>query len=109
APAPVPAPARAASPEPGSVPVPAAGSGGGAGAPDIAEMLEETWRAALGMSSIDHGADFFDLGGDSLSAVGLIAEVRDRLGVELSIGMLFEFPTISALAAQLRGRTEGTR
>ncbi|MGW2040438.1 acyl carrier protein [Streptomyces virginiae] len=72
-------------------------------------MLEETWRAALGMSSIDHGADFFDLGGDSLSAVGLIAEVRDRLGVELSIGMLFEFPTISALAAQLRGRTEGTR
>ncbi|GLV93458.1 hypothetical protein Slala04_49120 [Streptomyces lavendulae subsp. lavendulae] len=109
APAPVPAPARAASPEPGSVPVPAAGSGGGAGAPDVAEMLEETWRAALGMSSIDHGADFFDLGGDSLSAVGLIAEVRDRLGVELSIGMLFEFPTISALAAQLRGRTEGTR
>ncbi|MFD0377738.1 SDR family NAD(P)-dependent oxidoreductase [Streptomyces sp. NPDC127112] len=107
-PAQVPVPAQA-TPEPAAVPVPAAGGGGGDGAPDIAELLEETWRAALGMSSIDHGADFFDLGGDSLSAVGLIAEVRDRLGVELSIGMLFEFPTISALAAQLRGRTEGTR
>lgn len=104
--APVPAPAvPAAAPEPAAVPA----TDSGDGAPDIAELLEETWRAALGMSAVDHGADFFDLGGDSLSAVGLIAEVRDRLGVELSIGMLFEFPTISALAAQLRDRTEGTR
>ncbi len=108
APSATPAPA-AAEPAAGPVPVPAAGSGGGAGTPDVAGLLEETWRAALGMGSIDHDADFFDLGGDSLSAVGLIAEVRDRLGVELSIGMLFEFPTISALAAQLRGRTEGSR
>ncbi|MEV7445849.1 type I polyketide synthase [Streptomyces sp. NPDC091204] len=118
APAPAPAPqlAPAAVPtqavpgaEPASAPAAGGGGGGGGGGQDIAAMLEETWRAALGMTSIDHGADFFDLGGDSLSAVGLIAEVRDRLGIELSIGMLFEFPTISALAAQLRRETEGAR
>ncbi|MFJ2752881.1 SDR family NAD(P)-dependent oxidoreductase [Streptomyces sp. NPDC087297] len=99
-----------AAPEPAAVPavpVPAAPRGGSDR--DLAGMLEETWRAALGMGSIDHGADFFDLGGDSLSAVGLIAEVRDRLGVELSIGMIFEFPTISALAAELARQAGGAR
>ncbi|MFI1650201.1 SDR family NAD(P)-dependent oxidoreductase [Streptomyces avidinii] len=111
APAAVTAPARTA-PEPAAppaVPVPAPAADSGGSDKDLAEMLEETWRAALGMGSIDHGADFFDLGGDSLSAVGLIAEVRDRLGVELSIGMIFEFPTIAALAAELRRQAEGAR
>ncbi|MGW3210364.1 phosphopantetheine-binding protein [Streptomyces sp. NPDC001135] len=64
--------------------------------------MEEVWQAALGVQAVGHGEDFFALGGDSLSAVGLIAEVRDRLGVELSIGVLFEFPTIEALAGELR-------
>ncbi|MFE9122869.1 SDR family NAD(P)-dependent oxidoreductase [Streptomyces sp. NPDC007172] len=108
APVPSPAPSAPAPAAGQTAPEPASAPAGGRGQ-DVAAMLEEIWRAALGMSSIDHGADFFALGGDSLSAVGLIAEVRDRLGIELSIGMLFEFPTISALAAQLRLQTEGAR
>ncbi|MFB7663202.1 SDR family NAD(P)-dependent oxidoreductase [Kitasatospora sp. NPDC056138] len=101
-----PAPAAVtAGPAPASAPAPAepaAAPAGGAADQDVTEVLHQVWRAALGVTSIGHDDDFFALGGDSLSAMGLIAEVRDRLGVELSIGMLFEFPTIRALAGQLR-------
>ncbi|GAA0731350.1 SDR family NAD(P)-dependent oxidoreductase [Dactylosporangium roseum] len=74
---------------------------------DLATVLEQAWQNALGRSVAGPQDDFFALGGDSLSAVGLIAELRDRLGIELSVGMLFEFPTIGSLSATLRGRMEG--
>ncbi|WP_103036223.1 amino acid adenylation domain-containing protein, partial [Mycobacterium avium] len=44
---------------------------------------------------------FFDLGGDSLSAMRLVAEVNSRLDVHLGVRALFEAPTIRRLAARL--------
>ncbi|WP_158726785.1 amino acid adenylation domain-containing protein [Tomitella fengzijianii] len=46
-------------------------------------------------------ADFFDTGGNSLLATQLVALLRERTGVELSIADVFDAPTVAALAAVL--------
>lgn len=48
--------------------------------------------------SMPRGKGFFDLGGDSLSALRLLVELQGRLRVTVSISTLFEHQTISKLA-----------
>lgn len=62
-------------------------------------VLAAIWRDVLGVEHVSRDDDFFDLGGDSLSAARLAAELRAALGVELTLARLFEAPTLSALAA----------
>ena len=45
--------------------------------------------------------DFFDLGGDSLKGAVVAAQVHAALRVELSLGTIADYPTISALAAYI--------
>lgn len=46
-------------------------------------------------------ADFFSLGGDSLSAVHLLLAIEQRWRCELGLGALFAQPTVAALAARI--------
>lgn len=50
---------------------------------------------------IDLDDDFFDSGGDSLSAVQLMADIREKTGVETGIGMIFDAPTPRQLFAAI--------
>ncbi|WP_201027345.1 type I polyketide synthase [Serratia rubidaea] len=59
------------------------------------------WRELFGMEAIQHDDDFFALGGTSLVAIQLISQVREKWGVELSIEVLFEDPTIRGITAQI--------
>jgi thioesterase domain-containing protein len=45
--------------------------------------------------------DFFDLGGDSLQSIILLAKIEDTLHQKLPLGVLYEAPTIARLAARL--------
>jgi phthiocerol/phenolphthiocerol synthesis type-I polyketide synthase E len=95
-------------PEPASVaPAPVEPSAGPAPAATatIEDRLRRIWAVALGRADIQADDDFFELGGNSLSALDLMALIRKDLGVELSVATLFDYPTFGALADALR--TEG--
>jgi acyl carrier protein len=67
--------------------------------PGVPGRLRTLWQQALGIDDIGDDDDFFDLGGNSLSAVELMSRIRDAFGVELSIGLLFDAPKLRALTA----------
>ncbi len=66
--------------------------------PALAQALLEVLIDVLGADDASMDDDFFNLGGNSLSAVQLMASIRERLDVDLSIGLLFEYPTVRQLA-----------
>jgi len=67
--------------------------------------LEQTvaaiWEEVLSLKNPGADDNFFDLGGHSLQVVQVQNKLRDRLGAELPVIKLFEYPTIRALAGYL--------
>jgi thioesterase domain-containing protein/acyl carrier protein len=65
---------------------------------DIEESLVAMWQELLGIDQVGVQDNFFDLGGHSLIAVRLFAQVKRTFSVEFPISILFEAPTIEACA-----------
>jgi amino acid adenylation domain-containing protein len=55
----------------------------------------------LGVERVDVAGNFFVLGGHSLLGAQLIARVRSVFGVEMSLRVLFEAPTVAELSAEI--------
>ncbi|MCW2144586.1 amino acid adenylation domain-containing protein, partial [Actinoplanes cyaneus] len=81
--------------------------GGRAPATATEEILCGLFAEILGIDSVPADASFFDLGGDSLSAMRLIARVRRVFSVELSIGELFTAPSVAEVAVLVSGPVAG--
>jgi acyl carrier protein len=63
------------------------------------EAIARIWAEVLHLPGVERDADFFEIGGDSLKAMEVIARVGDVLQIELPLITFFEEPTVAHLAA----------
>ena len=67
----------------------------------VEEILAGIYAQVLGVERVGVDDSFFDLGGDSLSAMRLVAAVNTGLDADLAVHVLFDAPTIAQLAPRL--------
>lgn len=68
----------------------------------LEQELAALFAQALGRETpVAVDADFFSLGGDSLSAVHLLLAIEKRWRCDLGLGALFAQPTVAALATRI--------
>lgn len=72
-------------------------------------ILTRIWSEILGVRTISVDDDFFDLGGNSLTAIRCVNEFERATGILLDLGEVFRSPTIARLVASLtdKGVTKG--
>jgi amino acid adenylation domain-containing protein len=71
---------------------------------ELERHLVEIWEQLLDARPIGAADDFFELGGNSILAVRLMARIQQDYGVQLPLATLFQGGTIGDLAALLRER-----
>lgn len=77
----------------------------GPGTP-LEELVAAVWAVELGVPSVAAEDDFFALGGDSLTAVRVLAQLTRELGVELALRDLFDHPTVRGFASRCAARPD---
>jgi acyl carrier protein len=73
---------------------------------DIARKVEEIWRDVLTVPSGQEDATFFELGGQSISAVRLVSRLEEELDVWIDVGDIFEDPNLATLIETVIAKTE---
>ena len=69
----------------------------------LAERIAQLWRDHLKLGALDVlvNASFFSLGGNSIQAIQMVAELRDELGVDLELRTLYEAPDLHGFIARV--------
>jgi amino acid adenylation domain-containing protein len=70
--------------------------------------LTRIWERILEIDSIGIGENFFELGGNSIIAVRLVAAIDRHWGRNLPLSTLLQYPTITELADVLRQNSVAT-
>nr|WP_252979178.1 non-ribosomal peptide synthetase [Pseudomonas cyclaminis] len=68
---------------------------------ELQQQIATIWCEQLQVASVAADDHFFLLGGNSITATQVVARLRETLGLELNLRMLFEAPTLSTFAAHV--------
>ncbi|OJZ70153.1 non-ribosomal peptide synthetase, partial [Mycobacterium paraffinicum] len=71
------------------------------------EILASIFAEVLGLDRVGTDDSFFELGGESISAMGLVAAINSTLGAGLPVRVVFEAPTVAQLALRIGEGTGG--
>jgi hypothetical protein len=75
----------------------------------IERAVVEVWRQVVPGAVVGAESDFFDLGGDSLTAARVLNRCRERLGVRIPARWLFDHPVLRDFAAVVRRHVDSER
>ncbi|MBW7473806.1 amino acid adenylation domain-containing protein [Paenibacillus oenotherae] len=70
---------------------------------ELEETLAAIWEEILGVARVGMADNFFTLGGHSLKAMTLISRMNKQCNAEVPLKVLFQEPTIAALARYIAG------
>jgi amino acid adenylation domain-containing protein len=74
-------------------------------ASEMERTVARAWQQALGISTVGLNDNFFDLGAHSLTVAEAHAKLEEALGREIALLDLFQYTTVSTLAAHLDGQS----
>ncbi len=72
---------------------------------DFERRMTQIWEEVLGIKSISVRDNFFDLGGHSLQAIYLFAQIESKFGKKLPLATLLQSGTIEALTETIHLET----
>ena len=87
----------------------AAASHGAEPSSETERVVARAWQLALGIPSVGLNDNFFDLGAHSLTVSEAHAKLEEVLDREIALLDLFQFTTVSALAAHLDAESGGAQ
>jgi amino acid adenylation domain-containing protein len=68
---------------------------------DFENTIKNIWENVFNIIPIAIHDDFFDIGGDSLMALQIIAEVQCYYSIDITLRYLFDYPTIALLSKEV--------
>lgn len=69
---------------------------------EVEKKLVEIWQEVLGINNIGINQNFFEIGGDSLSAIKLLNLINIKFNMQITIKAIFDMPTIQDLAVHIK-------
>ncbi len=72
-------------------------------ASEIEQALARIWSDVLGLDMLSLHDNFFEIGGDSILSIQIVARAR-QAGMELTPALLFKHPTIGELVAYIEAQ-----
>ncbi len=82
---------------------------GATSAAGTAGAIAAVFAELLGFAQVDPDANVFDLGANSLLVVRAVTRLRDRVGIEVPVTKVFQYPTPRTLGDFLDGNTTQKR
>lgn len=75
----------------------------------VEAQVEQIWKDVLGARDGQEGLTFFDLQGQSISAVRIVARIEDELGIGIDVAIMFNDPNLECLVREVITAARGGR